>query len=85
MIREKSTGRTWRYTDGNMALEACGFDVKHFDVQCMDEDIFGAPDGFPSLVEYLSDDEDNIFRPDLCRRGPAEGLPPRAAQSPQGS
>lgn len=47
LLRERASGREWRFGDSDLAWEAGGYDTARFELHVLDEDVSGAPDGSP--------------------------------------
>lgn len=47
LLRERASGREWRFGDSDLAWEAGSYDTARFELHVLDEDVSGAPDGSP--------------------------------------
>jgi hypothetical protein len=54
LLRERATGREWRYADPDKAWDAGGYDTTRFELHVMAEPITGAPDGYPETQRRTS-------------------------------
>jgi hypothetical protein len=48
LLRERVSGREWRFQDSDLVWEAGGFDTSRFEVHVLDERVVGSPDGSPA-------------------------------------
>jgi hypothetical protein len=49
LLRERVSGREWRFQDSDLVWDAGGFDTSRFEVHVLDERVVGSPDGSPAL------------------------------------
>ena len=47
LLRERVSGREWRFQDSDLVWDAGGFDTSRFEVHVLDERVVGSPDGHP--------------------------------------
>jgi hypothetical protein len=48
LLRERATGKEWRFGDSDTAWDAGGYDPTRFEAHVLDERVDGAPDGYPA-------------------------------------
>lgn len=54
LLKERASGREWRFGTSDLAWEAGGYDSARFELHVLDEEVIGAPDGVPGGRDTVS-------------------------------